>query len=67
MDQNCKLWVHSISAKIQNFEDFSNIVFALLETTSGQSFSNINNIWGSKGPEKPLKETMDAESIRKTF
>ena len=50
MDQNCKLWVHSIWSKIQNFEGFLKHCVSLtgrlpLFKISAKS----NNIYGSKG------------------
>ena len=74
MDQNCKLWVHSIWAKIQNFEGFFKHCVSLTGRLPLFKISaKLNNICGSKGSNTPppqLSEKrghfMDAESIWKT-
>ena len=57
-------WTKTVNFACVSFEvilnilkDFSNAVFALLETTSVQKISaRLNNILGRKGPKKPKKE-----------
>ena len=69
-------WTKTVNFACVSFEvilnilkDFSNAVFALLETTSGQKISaRLNNILGCKGPKKPKRSHfMDAESVPKTL
>ena len=51
MDQNCKLWVHSIYAKIQNFEGFFKHCICLIgRLPLVETSARLNNILGSKGP-----------------
>ena len=54
--------------KFKILKDFSNTLFALLETTFGQNFSKIEQYLGEKGHKKPKSgHFMDVESIRKNL
>ena len=69
MNQNCKLWVHSIWAKIHNFEGFFKHCVCLIGRIPLAKISaRSNNIWGSKAQNPPKKDHfIDAESIRKSL
>ena len=70
MELNCKLWVPSIQAKIQNFEGFFKHWFCLI---GGYLWSKCQQDWAIFGKvraqEKPQKRGhfMDAESIQKSL
>ena len=55
--------------KFMILKDFPNIVFFLLDITSGQSFNKIKQYLGEWRPKKSSKRTifMDTESIQKTL
>ena len=54
MDQNCKLWVHFISAKTQNFEGFFRHCVSLTgRLTLFKISAKSNNICGTKGSKAP--------------
>ena len=65
MDQNCKLWVRSIWAKIQKFEGFLKQCLFYLGAASDH-FSKIKQYLGEFSPKKPKRGPfMDGESIKK--
>ena len=65
MDENCKLWVHYISAKIKQFEGFFKYCVYLIGRLPVIKVSvRSNNIWESKSPKPPKRDHfMDAKSI----
>ena len=68
MDQNCKLQLHSISAKIQDFEGFFKHCFSYLRLPLVKVSARSNSAWGSKSQKIPkMDHFIDAESIKNKF